>query len=91
MYQRTHAADALGESPGVARVAAAQDDFDAAHHGAGTGSTGNAAIGIGFRLDAQMPFDTGNRVDDNPVGGCVHLSSRLSATSSSRLSMVLSQ
>ena len=35
MHQRADPANALGEGPGVAGVAAAQDDFDAAHHGAG--------------------------------------------------------
>ena len=35
VHQRTDTADALRECPGVARVAAAQDDLDAADHGAG--------------------------------------------------------
>ena len=35
MHQRADAADALREGPGLARIATAQDDLDAAHHGAG--------------------------------------------------------
>ena len=35
MHQRAHTADALRKRPGVARIATAQDDLDAAHHGAG--------------------------------------------------------
>ena len=54
---------------GVARIAAAQDDLDAAHHGAGTGSTNDAVVGVGLRLDAQMSFDAGDRVDDNALAG----------------------
>ena len=65
VHQRAHAADALRERPGVARVAAAQDDLDAAHHGAGTGSARDAVVRIGLRLDAQMAFDAGDRVDDD--------------------------
>ena len=72
MHQRAHAADALRERPCVARVAAAQNDFDAAHHGAGTGSARDAVVRIGFRLDAQMAFDAGDRVDDDALC-CGHI------------------
>ena len=65
MHQRAHAADALGEGPGVARVAAAQDDLDAAHHGAGGGGRVMSPCVIGFRLDAQVAFDAGDGVDDD--------------------------
>ena len=63
MHQRAHAADALRERPCVARVAAAQDNLDAAHHRAGTGSARDAVVRIGLRLDAQVALDAGDRID----------------------------
>ena len=70
MHQGAHAADALGEGPGVARVAPAQNDLDAAHHGAGTRGLGDDAVGVGLGLDAQMTFDAGDGIDDD--GLCCH-------------------
>ncbi len=90
--QRAHAADALREGPGVARVAALQDDFDAAYHGAGTGGTGDHRA-VEFRLDPQMAFDPRDRIDHD--GLCAHgrfpAAGRLAATSSKRLCGSLSQ
>ena len=54
--------DACAE--GVARIAAAQDDLDAAHHRAGTPGIGDASV-FYFRLDAQVAFNTGDGVDYN--------------------------
>jgi hypothetical protein len=62
VHQRADAADALGKGPGVARVAALQDQFDAAHHGAGTPGAGDLPVIGSFRLDAQVPFDAGDRI-----------------------------
>ena len=69
MHQRADAANALGESPGVARVAAAQDDFDAAHHGAGRVGLGDLPGLVGGCLDAQMALDPGNGVDNDALCG----------------------
>ena len=92
VHQRAHAADALRERPGIARVAAPQNDFDAAHHGAGTRGPGDHRA-VEFRLDPQVPLDPGDRIDDD--GLCAHVplppALKLSATSSSRLCGVLSQ
>ena len=63
MHQRAHTADALRERPGIPRIASAQDDLDAAHHGAAAGRPGDG-IAIHLRFDAQMAFDAGDGIDD---------------------------
>lgn len=62
---RAHAAESLREGPGIAWIAAVQDQFDATHHGAGTRRAGDDAGGIGVRFDPEMPFDAGYRVNDD--------------------------
>src|ERR1035441_3030445 len=57
-----HAADALRPDPGLARVAAAQDQFDTTEHGSRTPGIGDRTT-IDFCLDAQMAFNTGHRVN----------------------------
>ena len=64
MHQRTDAADTLREGPGIARVAPAQDDLDAANHGSGRVCLRDT-IAVHLRLDAQMAFDTGNGINDD--------------------------
>src|SRR5271157_709016 len=59
-----HAADALGEHPGVARVAPLEDDFDAAPHLARRPGLAHLAA-VDLAVDAQMSFDAGDRIDDN--------------------------
>ena len=90
--QRTHPADTLRKGPGIAWIAALQNDFDAAHHGAGARRLGDGRA-VELRLDPQMPFDARDGIDDD--GLCGHGRSaaarRLLATSSSRLWVVLSQ
>ncbi len=89
MHQRADTADALGERPGVARVAALQDHLDAANHRARRVRLGDP-VSVHLRFDAQVAFDTSDRIDND---SCVHAasSSRFSATSSSRLSAVYCQ
>ena len=92
MYERANAADALREGPRLARIAPAQDDLDPAHHRAGGIRRLDRAGLVDFGLDAQMPFDPGDGIDHDAL---VHASgpfqsTRLSATSSSRLSTFLS-
>jgi hypothetical protein len=66
VYQRADTADALGEGPGIARVAAAQDDLDPAHHRAGRiGRCDVLPVHLG--LDAQMALDAGDGVDDDAL------------------------
>ena len=92
MHQRAHAADALRERPGIARIATLQDDLDAAHHGAGTGGARDHRA-VELRLDAQVSLDAGDRVYDDGLG--IHVRGaapiRLSAISSSRLCGVFCQ
>ena len=60
------AADALGEQPGLARVAPLQDELDAAPHLArGPG----VAHGATFHLDvdAEMAFDAGDGIDHDTL------------------------
>ncbi len=67
MDRGAHAADALGDGPGVARVAAEQDQFDAAPHLArGPGLPDAAAIDID--VDAQVAFDAGDGINRYALG-----------------------
>ena len=64
VHRGAHAADALREGPGVARVAAAQDQLDAAEHGRRRPSLGHGAA-VDFRFDAQVTLDPGDRIDND--------------------------
>jgi len=61
VYQRADAAYALCECPGVARIPAAQNNFETANHGARRISLSDP-ISIHLRLDAQVTLDSGNRI-----------------------------
>ena len=65
------AADPLGEGPGVARVAALEDDFDAAPHRAGGDRVADDVVLVDVHLDAQMAFDARDRIDDDALAGVV--------------------
>ena len=57
----------LGEFPlidRIARIASAQDDLDATHHGAGRVRLRNT-VPFHLRLDAQMALDTSDRINNN--------------------------
>ncbi len=56
------AADALGENPGVARVAVLEDDLDAAPHLPRRPGIGNLAV-VHLAVDAQVAFDAGDGID----------------------------
>src|SRR5450759_2398429 len=62
MDRGAHAADALRPDPGLAWIAAAQDQFDTTEHGSRTPGIGHRTT-IDFCLDAQMAFNTGHRVN----------------------------
>jgi hypothetical protein len=67
MHRGAHAADALGDGPGVARVAAEQDQFDAAPHLArGPGLLDAPAIHVD--VDTQVAFDAGDRINRYALG-----------------------
>jgi hypothetical protein len=68
-----HAADALDEGPGVARVAALEDDFQAAPHGAGGYRVADHVVGVEVDLDAHVPLDAGHRVDDDAPAAVVEV------------------
>ena len=58
------AADALGDGPGIARIAADEDLFQAAHHGAGAECVGDDAV-FHHCFNAQVAFNASYRIDDN--------------------------
>src|SRR5208337_1372661 len=64
-----NAADAFAESPGVARVAALEDDLQAAPHGAGRHGVADVAGVIEHGLDAEMPFNASNGINND---ACSH-------------------
>ena len=67
MHRGAHAADALGDGPGVARIAAQQDQFNTAPHLAGRPGLLDAAA-IDIDVDAQVALDTGDRVNRYALG-----------------------
>ena len=65
------AADALGERPGVARIAVLEDDFDAAPHRAGGDGVADHVVVVEIDLDAHMALDARHRIDDDAPAGIV--------------------
>ena len=64
VHGRAHAADPLGERPGVARIPPLENDLDAAEHGAGgPGLLDGSAVDL--RLDAEVPLDARHGIDDD--------------------------
>ncbi len=62
--RRAHAADALREHPGVARIAPLQDQLDAAEHRGGRpGVRHLPAVDLG--LDSQVPLDPGDGIHND--------------------------
>ncbi len=57
-----HSADALRPDPGFARIAALQDQLDAAEHGAGAPGVGNLSA-VHLRFDAKMAFNASDWID----------------------------
>ena len=68
-----HAADALDEGPGVARVAALEDDLQPAPHGAGGDRVADDVVAVEVDLAAHVALDAGDRVDDDAPAAVVHL------------------
>ena len=62
VHGRADAADALGEDPGVARVAALQHHLKASEGGARAPGVGDLAV-LDLHFDAQVAFDAGDRVN----------------------------
>src|SRR5208337_572424 len=63
------AANALAEGPGVPRVAALEDDLQAAPHGAGRHGVADMAGVIQHGLDAEMPFNASDGINND---ACSH-------------------
>ncbi len=73
MHRGADAADALGEDPGVARVASAENQLNAAKHRAGAPGVGDDAI-LHLDLDAQVALDTGHGINGDACHGCCSFS-----------------
>ena len=58
------AADPLRERPGIARVAALQNELDAAEHRRRRPRVADGAA-VDLRLDPEVPFDARDRIDDD--------------------------
>ena len=63
MHRGAHAADALGDGPGIARIAADENLLQAAHHGAGAECVGDDAV-FHHCLNAQVAFNASDGIDD---------------------------
>ncbi len=63
MHRGAYAADALGDGPGIARVAALENFLQAAHHGACAECVGDDAV-FHHRFDAQVAFNASYGIDD---------------------------
>jgi hypothetical protein len=62
MDSRADAAEALGKHPALARVATAQDGFEASpHRAAGPRLVYHTTVNLD--IDAQMTFDAGNGIN----------------------------
>ena len=73
VHARAHAADALDEGPGVARIAALEDDLESAPHRAGRDGVADDVLVVDVDLDAQVPLDAGDRIDDDAPAAVVEL------------------
>jgi hypothetical protein len=62
VHRGAHAAEALGEEPGVAWVAAAENVLDAAPHGARSPCIADRIV-VNFDIDAKVAFNSGYRVN----------------------------
>ena len=59
------------ECPGIARIAALQDDFEAAPHVAGGYRVADDVVFVEVDLDAQVPLDAADRIDDDALAAVV--------------------
>ena len=67
------AAYPLGEGPGVARVAIAQDHLDAAPHRPRRDGVADDIVLVDVDLDSQMSLDARERIDDDALAGVVEV------------------
>src|ERR1019366_3004738 len=64
------AANALGESPGITRIASLEDDFNATPHGSAGQRVVDGVVRAQSGFDAKVPFDAGDWVNyDSPCHG----------------------
>src|SRR5208337_1366540 len=62
VHRSAHAAEALGKEPGFPRVAALENGFNAAPHGAGGPGVRYRAV-FHFHVDAEMAFNPADGVN----------------------------
>ena len=62
VHRGAHAADAFAECPGIARVAALQNNLQAAEHGARTHGVVDVIAFVEHRFHAEVPFNSGDGV-----------------------------
>lgn len=65
------AADAFHERPGIARVAAPENDLKPAPHRAGRDRVADHVVGVDVHLAAHMAFDAGDGIDDDAAAAVV--------------------
>src|ERR1019366_6962296 len=56
-------ANALGESPGITRIASLEDDFNATPHGSAGQRVVDGVVRAQSGFDAKVPFDAGDWVN----------------------------
>jgi hypothetical protein len=66
MHGGAYAAKALGEQPGIAWIAAAENPLDTAPHGAGSPCIADCII-FDFDVDAKVAFNSGYGVNRDSV------------------------
>ena len=76
MHGGADAADALGEKPGVARVAAFQDELDAAPHLPRRPGVGDLAV-LHLDIDAEVALDAGDGIDGDARHGLLLAARRM--------------
>ena len=73
VHAGAHAADALHERPCVARITAAEDDLQAAPHRARGHGVADDVVRVDVHLDAEVPLDARDRIDDDALARVVEL------------------
>ncbi len=67
------AADALDERPRIARVAALENHFESAPHGAGGHRVADHVVRVDVHFDPHVAFDARHGIDDDPASAVVEL------------------
>ena len=73
MAAGTHAADALDEGPGIARVTPLENDLQATPHGSRGDRVADDVVAVEVDLATHVPLDAGHGVDNNALAAVVEL------------------